>query len=134
MDIASDEELDSDAEKENIRIRPLNDEEVKNVMGGGRCRAGSKHVEVWARRSFDLWRTTYPPVSLQGLFRGIGGLIRARQEQRIAESGVPAIKFSSLADPRYLRMKLAADEAVERSLAAGLGKTEQTSDVFMINT
>ncbi|KAL2607841.1 hypothetical protein R1flu_026414 [Riccia fluitans] len=41
----------------------------------------------------------YPPVSLQGLFRGIGRFSRARQEQRIAESGVPAIKFKIVADP-----------------------------------
>jgi hypothetical protein len=64
------------------------------------------------------------------MFRAIGRLIRARQEQRIIESSVlPPSKFQILSDMRYLRAKIAADQAVVNSPNVGMRKEVRKSDV-----
>lgn len=68
---------------------------------------------------------------IANLLRAIGRVIRAREEQRCVEtSSKPAVPFNILTDPRFQRVKLAANEAVMRAVQAGLGKEALKSDVL----
>ena len=71
--------------------------------------------------------------SIANMFRAMGRLIRAHQEQHILETHVQsAIKFQILTNVCYARAKLAADHAVNQSSKAGLGKEVQKSDVMTL--
>ncbi|KAL3682593.1 hypothetical protein R1sor_000615 [Riccia sorocarpa] len=74
----------------------------------------------------------YPPMSIEGLLRAIGRIIRARQKQRLIKSGAAVIPFNILKDVRYRKVKVAADEAVSRAMAAGLGKYVKKSDLITL--
>ncbi|KAL3694374.1 hypothetical protein R1sor_008025 [Riccia sorocarpa] len=75
----------------------------------------------------------YPPTTVQCLLRAVGRVIRSRQEQRSVESGAPVHPFNILKDARYHKVKLAADEAVQRAMDRGLGKTIQKSDILTLD-
>ncbi|KAL3696192.1 hypothetical protein R1sor_010268 [Riccia sorocarpa] len=74
----------------------------------------------------------YLPTTIQALLRAIGRVIRARQEQRCVETGIAVHPFSIWKDPRYRKVKLAADEAVQRSLDRGLGKHVKKSEILTL--
>ncbi|KAL3685410.1 hypothetical protein R1sor_003432 [Riccia sorocarpa] len=76
--------------------------------------------------------TLYPPTTIQALLRAIGRVIRARQEQRCVETGLAVHPFNILKDSRYHKVKLAADEAVQRSMDRGLGKSVKKSDILTL--
>jgi hypothetical protein len=68
--------------------------------------------------------------SIAGMLRAIGRLIRARQEERIIETSIqPAVMFNIITDVRYRRVVLAANQACQKSAAAGLGREILKSDV-----
>lgn len=70
--------------------------------------------------------------SLQGLLRALGRIIRSRIAANAVASGTRAESFNILKDPRYAKVKLAADEAALRSITAGLGKDVKRSDILTI--
>lgn len=70
--------------------------------------------------------------SLQGLLRALGRIIRSRIATNAVASGTSAESFYILKDPRYAKVKLAADKAALRSIAAGLGKDVKRSDILSI--
>jgi hypothetical protein len=72
--------------------------------------------------------------SIAKMFKAIGRLIRARQEQWIIETSVqPTVKFQILFYVRYVRAKIAADQAINNSSNAGLGKEVQKSGVVTLS-
>ena len=70
--------------------------------------------------------------SLQGLLRALGRIIRSRIASNAVASRTSVESFYILKDPRYAKVKLAADEAALRSIAAGLGKDVKRSDILTI--
>ncbi|KAL2630004.1 hypothetical protein R1flu_014690 [Riccia fluitans] len=101
-------------------LRATEDEEVKDVMGRGRHQGSLKHGQeahlIFGGRIKKSDGKLYPP-----------GAARTT----IADSRVPGIKFNILADPGPYG-EAAANEAVERSPAAGLDKTKH-KDVLTID-
>ncbi|XP_073389824.1 uncharacterized protein [Physcomitrium patens] len=73
---------------------------------------------------------SYPPASIQAMLRAIGRIIRARELQRTAETGIAKVPFSIYRDPRFLRVKLAVEEAVAKSAAIESAKEVMTLEVY----
>lgn len=67
--------------------------------------------------------------SIQAMLRAIGRIIRARELQRTAETGIAKVPFSIYRDPRFLRVKLAVEEAVAKSAAIESAKEVMTLEV-----
>jgi hypothetical protein len=57
--------------------------------------------------------------SITGMMRALGRVIRARQEERIIRTSVQEIKFNILHDVRYAAVRVATDQACQRSAIAG---------------
>ncbi|KAJ7560402.1 hypothetical protein O6H91_04G128000 [Diphasiastrum complanatum] len=66
--------------------------------------------------------------SLVGLLRGLGRLIRARLEERSVSSGIAVEEFFIMTDPRFKKAQLSCLTAVQRSVAAGVGRKRKTNE------
>lgn len=63
------------------------------------------------------------------MLRAIGRIIRARETERTAETGIAKVPFSIYRDPRFLRVKQAVEEAVAKSAAIESAKEVMALEV-----